>query len=222
MGPLVVVNEFAHAVPFEIERAGGDKLPFFFDDDVLGEPAGLFPDTARRFEAVEPVPLHERRAAIEQALPGLARHVADFTDDSDRQLCFHSPLHARYGGKFPEGREPSGPANLALPGEARQCIIRVMVQSGFYKTIDKQRIIEGVEGEGFDPVCVSDPPGNVYPSHRHVETKLIVLLEGSMEVRVRGASLQCKPGDKLIIPGNTGHSAVAGPDGCFFLWSEKL
>ena len=97
-----------------------------------------------------------------------------------------------------------------------------MYQAGFYKTTDRERIAEEVREEGFDPVCISDPPGRAYEPHRHAETKLLVFLEGSMEVTVKGQRFQCKPGDKLVIPGNAEHSAVAGPEGCVFFWSEKL
>ena len=98
----------------------------------------------------------------------------------------------------------------------------IVYQANFYKTIDRERIAEEIEREGFDPVRITDPPGRVYASHRHPETKLLVFLEGTMEVIAGGQKFACKPGDKLIIPGNAEHSAVAGPKGCVFFWSEKL
>lgn len=97
-----------------------------------------------------------------------------------------------------------------------------MYQAQFYKDIDKERIAEEVEAEGFEPVCISDPPGRIYELHKHPETKLLVFLEGSMEVTVKDVSFNCSPGDKLVIPGNTEHSAVVGSSGCTFFWSEKL
>lgn len=97
-----------------------------------------------------------------------------------------------------------------------------MYQARFYKTTDREQIAEEVRQEGFDPVYISDPPGRVYDPHRHPETKLLVFLQGSMEVKVKGQKFDCRPGDKLIIPGNIEHSAVAGPEGCAFFWSEKL
>lgn len=97
-----------------------------------------------------------------------------------------------------------------------------MYQPDFYKTIDRERIAEEIEKEGFEPVCISDPPGQLYAPHRHPETKLLAFLEGTMEVQVKDQKFQCKPGDKLIIPGNVEHSARVGPEGCVFFWSEKL
>lgn len=97
-----------------------------------------------------------------------------------------------------------------------------MYQANFYKTIDKDLIAEKIQKDGFDPVCINDPPGSVYSPHRHAETKLLVFLQGSMEVKVKDRTYDCKPGDKLIIAGNVEHSALVGPQGCLFFWSEKL
>ena len=97
-----------------------------------------------------------------------------------------------------------------------------MYQPKFYTTIDRDRIAEETRREGFDPVCITDPPGHVYPPHRHPETKLLVFLEGGRIVKVRDQSYKCSPGDKFIIPGNVEHSAVVGPEGCVFFWSEKI
>ncbi|MGH7828633.1 MAG: cupin domain-containing protein [Candidatus Binatia bacterium] len=97
-----------------------------------------------------------------------------------------------------------------------------MYQAKFYESIDKERITEEMRKEGFDPLHIVDPPGHLYPPHRHPETKLLVFLQGSMEVAVADQKFTCGPGDKLVIPGNAEHSAAVGPDGCVFFWSEKL
>ena len=81
---------------------------------------------------------------------------------------------------------------------------------------------EAVQQDGFDPLLITDPPGATYPPHIHPETKLLAFLRGSMEVTVEGECFTCKPGDRVLIPGNIEHSALVGPDGCDFFWSEKL
>ena len=81
-----------------------------------------------------------------------------------------------------------------------------MYQAKFYKKIDKDRIAEEVEREGFDPVCITDPPARVYSSHHHAETKRLVFLGGTMEVTVGDRTYDCKPGDKLIIPAGALHA----------------
>lgn len=76
--------------------------------------------------------------------------------------------------------------------------------------------------DGFDPIKISDPSGRIYSPHTHPETKLLAFLSGSMGVEVDGKTYQCEAFDKVIIPGNIKHSAVVGPEGCTFFWSEKL
>ncbi|HWP59992.1 MAG TPA: cupin domain-containing protein [Candidatus Acidoferrales bacterium] len=88
--------------------------------------------------------------------------------------------------------------------------------------MDKQTIEAEIRKEGFDPILIQDPPGHVYPPHRHPETKLLAFLLGEMKVKVGENTFTCHAGDKVVIPGNVEHSAQVGPEGCVFFWSEKL
>lgn len=97
-----------------------------------------------------------------------------------------------------------------------------MYYKQFYKDLQESEIEKSIKDEGFDPMKYSNGPGDVYPPHSHPETKLLAFLEGSMEVKVGEETFQCIKGDKIIIPGNTPHSAVVGPSGCTFFWSEKM
>ncbi len=97
-----------------------------------------------------------------------------------------------------------------------------MHQPNYYKEIDETAIANEVRNEGFDPICIHDGPGRIYSPHHHPETKLLVFLEGEMTVKVGQKSYQCRRGDRFVIPGNVEHTAVVGPQGCVFLWSEKL
>ncbi len=97
-----------------------------------------------------------------------------------------------------------------------------MYQPNYYKRIDRGLISEEVRGEGFHPLCITASPGCVYAPHRHPETKLLVFLQGEMTVNVGEISYECRKGDRFVIPGNVEHSAIAGPEGCVFLWSERL
>lgn len=91
-----------------------------------------------------------------------------------------------------------------------------------YSQIDEQRIITDSKKEGFEPVKFTNSPGDVYPLHKHTETKLLIFLKGGMRVKVGNEVFECKPGDKLVIEGNVLHEAKVGEKGCEFLWSEKL
>ncbi|HUQ84801.1 MAG TPA: cupin domain-containing protein [Candidatus Limnocylindrales bacterium] len=97
-----------------------------------------------------------------------------------------------------------------------------MYQKEFYKTIDREKISEYVMKEGFNPILIINKPGFVYSEHKHPETKLLVFLEGNVKVIVDGEKYHCLPGDKLIVPANTTHSAIVGGEGCSFFWSEKI
>lgn len=92
----------------------------------------------------------------------------------------------------------------------------------FYKTIDKDRIADDARKNGFNPVLITDKPGFIYKEHKHPETKLLIFLKGGMCVTVSGKHFHCRPGDKLIVPANTEHSAKVDPEGCTFFWAEKI
>lgn len=91
-----------------------------------------------------------------------------------------------------------------------------------YTSLDNNDIKKEIINQGFDPIEFFDPPGRIYNLHQHPETKLLAFLEGSMNVTVGDKTYLCEAGDKLIIPSNKMHSAIVGPNGCRFYWSEKL
>lgn len=91
-----------------------------------------------------------------------------------------------------------------------------------YKQIDKKVIKQDALQQGFQVSLINDKAGFVYKPHTHPETKYLVFLSGSMDVTVNNQVFKCSQGDKLIVPGNTKHSAIVGQDGCSFFWSEKV
>ncbi len=92
----------------------------------------------------------------------------------------------------------------------------------FPKGTTKEEMEKSIKKDGFNPLIITNEPGYIYHQHQHPETKLLVCLEGSMKVTVNEKEYNFQPGDKLIVPGNTPHSATAGSKGCTFYWSEKL
>lgn len=92
----------------------------------------------------------------------------------------------------------------------------------FYNNLGKEQIAERIKKEEFEPEYFNTPPGYVYSTHQHPETTLLAFLGGSMKVKVGGNTFECLAGDKLLIPDNTLHSAIVGPDGCEFFWAERL
>jgi quercetin dioxygenase-like cupin family protein len=92
----------------------------------------------------------------------------------------------------------------------------------FYKGKSQEEIAEMVREEGFNPVLFNDDPGYVYKEHQHPQRKLLAFLKGSMKVKVKGETFNCHAGDRVLVPGNTPHTAKVGRAGCTFFWSEKV
>ncbi|MBI2616676.1 AraC family ligand binding domain-containing protein [Candidatus Gottesmanbacteria bacterium] len=97
-----------------------------------------------------------------------------------------------------------------------------MYYQNFYANLKDEEISRSIIAEGFDPMHYTNGPGDIYPPHKHPETKLLAFLSGSMDVVVGEEKFHCVRGDKLVIAGNVTHSARVGNDGCTFFWSEKL
>jgi quercetin dioxygenase-like cupin family protein len=97
-----------------------------------------------------------------------------------------------------------------------------MFDKAFFAKTTRVKIKQKMQKEGFSPIVITDKPDFVYNPHQHPETKYLVCLEGSMRVTFEGKTYDFEPGDKLIIKGNTKHSAVVGKNGCAFFWSEKI
>ena len=62
---------------------------------------------------------------------------------------------------------------------------------------DRSSIIDHLRREDWNPLLVEEPAGYTYTPHHHAEAKLIVVLEGEMEVTLAGTVLRCRPGDEL-------------------------
>ena len=97
-----------------------------------------------------------------------------------------------------------------------------MFHKSSFANTPREEIKKKMEEAGFSPLVIKDKPGFVYHPHQHDETKYLVCLEGSMKVTFSGKTYDFEPGDKIIIEGNTKHSAIVGDKGCVFYWSEKV
>jgi quercetin dioxygenase-like cupin family protein len=62
----------------------------------------------------------------------------------------------------------------------------------------------------------SNGPGDRYVAHHHNYEKVLYLVEGSITFVLddEGKSLELKPGDRMVLPAGTVHSAVVGASGC--------
>lgn len=72
-----------------------------------------------------------------------------------------------------------------------------------------------VRREARDAHTWSNGPGHRYAAHSREYTKLLYCTEGSIDFLLAdGRTLSLPPGDRLVLPANTAHAAVVGPDGC--------
>ena len=71
--------------------------------------------------------------------------------------------------------------------------------------------------EGFSSFCWSDTPNAHYDEHEHDRHESIWLLAGAIRFGADGRELALAPGDRLMLPAGTRHTADAGPDGATYL-----
>ncbi len=62
----------------------------------------------------------------------------------------------------------------------------------------------------------SNGPGDRYAAHSHGYEKVLYCVDGSITFALEqeGRRLELKPGDRMVLPRGTVHSAVVGPAGC--------
>ncbi|TMB96973.1 MAG: cupin domain-containing protein [Chloroflexi bacterium] len=76
-------------------------------------------------------------------------------------------------------------------------------------------IEERIRTEARDVYSWSNGPGDRYGEHAHLYNKLLYCTRGSIDFRLRdGKTIHLEPGDRMVLPSGTAHSAVVGPTGC--------
>jgi quercetin dioxygenase-like cupin family protein len=76
-------------------------------------------------------------------------------------------------------------------------------------------MLSALEREARDVHGWSNGPGDRYAEHDHPYTKLLYCLAGSIDfILADGRRFTLGPGDRLVLPPRTRHSAHVGPHGC--------
>jgi quercetin dioxygenase-like cupin family protein len=62
----------------------------------------------------------------------------------------------------------------------------------------------------------SNGPGDQYAPHSHSYEKVLYCVDGSITfvLEAEARRLELKPGDRMVLPAGTIHSAEVGPNGC--------
>jgi quercetin dioxygenase-like cupin family protein len=80
---------------------------------------------------------------------------------------------------------------------------------------DPERIAAALREEASDVYGWSNAAGDTYAQHEHAYTKVLYCTRGSIDfILADGRRIALRPGDRMVLPPRTRHSAVVGGDGC--------
>lgn len=86
----------------------------------------------------------------------------------------------------------------------------------------KQEVKERLQREGYGSVReLKDAPNESFPEHTHKGDHIMVVIEGSVSIKVEGKNLDLKAGEEFRCPAGVPHSATMGPEGCEYIVGEK-
>jgi quercetin dioxygenase-like cupin family protein len=79
-----------------------------------------------------------------------------------------------------------------------------------------ENLMERLQTEATGCYSWSNGPGDRYGAHSHGYEKVLYCVGGSITFVLggEGGRLELKPGDRMVLPAGTVHSAVVGPHGC--------
>ena len=80
---------------------------------------------------------------------------------------------------------------------------------------------EQLTRDGFDVFAWQDPPGAVYGAHSHDHDESLWVVAGEITFGVDGGDLRLQPGDRLMLPAHTVHTARAGTAGATYLIGQR-
>lgn len=70
--------------------------------------------------------------------------------------------------------------------------------------------------EGFDSFSWTDAPGTDYAPHHHPHDESLWLVSGRISFGVDDRTYELGPGDRLMLPRGTIHTARVGPEGATY------
>ena len=78
-----------------------------------------------------------------------------------------------------------------------------------------------LEREGFSVFRWHDAAGATYSPHAHDHDESLWVVAGQITFGAGGQELRLGPGDRLMLPRGTVHTATAGPEGATYLIGER-
>ena len=75
--------------------------------------------------------------------------------------------------------------------------------------------------DGFESFLWIDPPDADYSPHAHDHDESLWVIDGEITFGAEGQELRLGPGDRLMLPKGTVHTARAGREGARYLIGER-
>jgi uncharacterized protein len=67
-----------------------------------------------------------------------------------------------------------------------------------------------------------DTPYRAHTEHLHHVDETLHIIQGAITFEYGSHTVDCKPGDRLLLPANTPHASKAGKDGCLYVIATRL
>ena len=80
---------------------------------------------------------------------------------------------------------------------------------------------ERLDADGFEAFVWRDDPGADYAPHAHDHDESLWVIEGEIVFGAEGRTFHLGPGDRLMLPKGTVHTACAGSSGARYLIGER-
>ena len=80
-----------------------------------------------------------------------------------------------------------------------------------------------LRGEAASCYSWSNGPNDRYAAHSHPYEKVLYCVDGSITfvLEKEGRRLELKPGERMVLPAGTVHSAIVGPQGCTCIEGQR-
>jgi quercetin dioxygenase-like cupin family protein len=87
--------------------------------------------------------------------------------------------------------------------------------------VEEATLRDRLEAEGFHVWSWTDSAGADYEPHTHEHDESLWIVAGEITFGADGRQLRLGPGDRLMLPAGTVHTAHAGAAGAVYLIGEK-
>jgi quercetin dioxygenase-like cupin family protein len=87
--------------------------------------------------------------------------------------------------------------------------------------LDEAALRRRLESEGFEVWSWTDAAGADYQPHAHDHDESVWVVAGEITFGIAGVDFRLGPGDRLMLPQGTVHTALAGGAGATYLIGEK-